>query len=168
MSDPLPIALSVGCPCGIGPEVAVEACESFPEPVVLVGDERQLRTLAAERGLSLARHQILQPGPPLAPEDRLPGRPTRASGAAQLLWIDHALTLVTSGQARALVTGPVSKKVIAGSEVPGAETFRGHTEYLQQRLGSREVVMAFWSARLSTALVTTHVPLREVAAALTP
>jgi 4-hydroxythreonine-4-phosphate dehydrogenase len=168
MTDPLPLALSVGCPCGIGPEVAVEACASFPRPVLLVGDEAQLRGLAEERGLSLARHRILQPGPALAPEDRLPGRPTRASGAAQLLWVDHALDRVTSGQASGLVTGPVSKKVIAGSGAPGAEAFTGHTEHLQRRLGSAEVVMAFWSATLSTALVTTHLPLREVAAALTP
>jgi 4-hydroxythreonine-4-phosphate dehydrogenase len=62
----------------------------------------------------------------------------------------------------------VSKKVIAGSGAPGAEAFTGHTEHLQRRLGAAEVVMAFWSSALSTALVTTHLPLREVAAALTP
>jgi 4-hydroxythreonine-4-phosphate dehydrogenase len=168
MNDPLPLALSVGCPAGIGPEVAVEACASFPHPVILVGDEGQLRELEGRRGLSLARHTILQPGAPLAPGDRRPGHPTAAGGEAQLLWVDRALDLVTSGRASGLVTGPVSKKVIESSGAPGASGFTGHTEHLQRRLGADEVVMAFWSATLSTALVTTHLPLREVPAALTP
>lgn len=163
-----PLALSVGCPSGIGPEIAVEACASFPHPIVLVGDEQQLQEIAQERGMSLARHQIVQPGASLDQGDRHPGAPTPTSGAAQLHWIDTALDLVTSNQARALVTGPVSKKFIAASGAPGAAQFTGHTEHLQRRLGADEVVMAFWSATLSTALVTTHLPLREVADALTP
>src|SRR5262249_19367533 len=54
------------------------------------------------------------------------------------------------------------KDVIASSGVPGAKTFRGHTEHLQARLGAREVVMAFWSSKLTIALVTTHFALADV------
>lgn len=169
MSDePLPLALSVGCPSGIGPEVAVAACAGLSVPVVLVGDHAQLTSIARARGVSLDRHAIVQPGDALATRDRQPGRPTAASGAAQLSWIDAATDLVTQGKARALVTGPVSKEVIARSGAPGAKKFLGHTEHLQRRLGADEVVMTFWSASLSTSLVTTHLPLRKVPRAITP
>lgn len=164
----IPIALSVGCPSGIGPEIAIEACIDSPSPILLVGDRQQLQEIAAARGVSLEKHTIVQPGSSLTPVDRYPGKPTSTGGAAQLQWIDAALDLVTSKSARALVTGPVSKKMIASSGAPGSSHFTGHTEYLQQKLGADEVVMAFWSKTVSTALVTTHLPLREVADALSP
>jgi 4-hydroxythreonine-4-phosphate dehydrogenase len=67
-----------------------------------------------------------------------------------------------------MVTGPVSKHAIATSGAPGSERFRGHTEHLAERLGAAEVVMAFAGETLTTALVTTHLPLSAVPAAVTP
>jgi 4-hydroxythreonine-4-phosphate dehydrogenase len=96
------------------------------------------------------------------------GRPERADGAAQLAWIDEATRLVLAGAASALVTGPVSKEIIASSGAPGSSGFLGHTEHLAARTGAREVVMAFWSRRLSTALVTTHLPIARVPRAISP
>jgi len=90
------------------------------------------------------------------------GQPNRAAGAAQLGWIDQATDLVSSGVCSALVTAPVSKAVIAASSARGARCFTGHTEHLARRLGAREVVMAFHGEKLTTALVTTHLPLRAV------
>ncbi len=167
-SAPLPLALSVGCPSGIGPEIAVRALALYPRPVTLVGDRRQLAGIARARGVRLDPDAIVQPGPALAARDRRPGRPSPAGGAAQLAWVDAALELVRSGRARALVTGPVSKASIAASGAPGAATFRGHTEYLRDRAGAAEVVMAFWSPRLVSSLVTTHLPLARVPRALRP
>jgi len=95
------------------------------------------------------------------------GRPGRDAGRAQLEWIDQATDVVASGEAEALVTGPVSKHAI--SSCGGrAKKFRGHTEHLAERLGAREVVMAFWSERLVISLVTTHLPIAKVARAITP
>ncbi|HEU4412664.1 MAG TPA: 4-hydroxythreonine-4-phosphate dehydrogenase PdxA [Polyangiaceae bacterium] len=165
---PSPLALSVGCPSGIGPEIAVRAAALYRRPLVLVGDRRQLLGLARARGVELAPDAIVQPGPALAAADRRPGRPSPAGGAAQLAWVDAALDLVRSGRARALVTGPVSKAAIAASGAPGAAAFRGHTEHLRDRSGAREVVMAFWSPRLVTSLVTTHLPLARVPRAVRP
>jgi len=88
------------------------------------------------------------------------------AGAAQLCWIDEATDLVASGQCRALVTAPASKAAVAASGLPGAAGFSGHTEHLAARLRAREVVMAFWSPRLTTSLVTTHLPLADVAPSL--
>jgi 4-hydroxythreonine-4-phosphate dehydrogenase len=96
-----------------------------------------------------------------------PGKPNRAAGAAQLAWIDQALELVSTGRCAALVTGPVSKQVIARSGARGSRSFRGHTEYLAKRLAAEEVVMAFAAQQFATSLVTTHLPLRRVARAIT-
>jgi 4-hydroxythreonine-4-phosphate dehydrogenase len=167
-SAALPLALSVGCPSGIGPEIAVRALALYRRPVVLVGDRRQLVALARREGIELAPEAVVQPGPALAAADRRPGHPSVAGGAAQLAWVDAALDLVRSGRARALVTGPVSKAAIAASGAARAASFRGHTEYLRDRARADEVVMAFWSPRLVTSLVTTHLPLARVPRALRP
>ena len=116
-----------------------------------------------ERGRVL----VWQPTKTLAPRDRELGKPSRAGGAAQLAWIDAACDLVSSGAADALVTGPVSKDAIASSGARGARQFLGHTEHLQRRLRAKEVVMAFASDALTTALVTTHLPIRAVPRAIT-
>jgi len=111
---------------------------------------------------------LWQPTGDLAAKDRRPGAPTPASGAAQLRWIDAACDLVSTQDADALVTGPVSKEAIVRSKARGASSFRGHTEHLKKRLKAREVVMAFWSPELVTSLVTTHLPLSRVPRAITP
>lgn len=177
------IAVSIGCPCGIGPEVSVAAAARAKAELLLVGDLATLQRAAKAMKVDPARlvqvHNakadvprgaipVYQPVLPLAAADRKPGAPTRASGAAQLAWIDAATDLVRSGSASALVTGPVSKDVIARSGAKGAAKFRGHTEHLQARLGAAEVVMAFWSEKLTTSLVTTHLSIANVPKAITP
>ncbi len=180
------LVVSIGCPCGVGPEVSVVAAAAErTSRVLLVGDVGAIRAAAAGRGIDSKRVvrvmepgeawtlgrgilPVWQPGRDLPERDRKPGAPTRASGAAQLAWIDAACDLAASGEADALVTGPVSKEAIVRSGAPGSAEFLGHTEHLQRRLRAREVVMAFWSPGLVTALATTHVPLAEVPRAVTP
>lgn len=184
-SRPRVLAVSLGCPSGVGPEVALAAAAREPGlRCVLVGDvgvvERaaKLRRVARTRlvavdGKRAAR--ALEPGQigvwvastslHATPEA---GQPDASAGAAQLAWVDEATDLVLAGVASALVTGPVSKQAIATSGVKGAARFRGHTEHLAERLRATEVVMAFASTRLATALVTTHLPLAKVPRAITP
>ena len=182
------IAISVGCPSGIGPEVAVQAAaEARDATIVLVGDrrvieraativgfpkkrlvdvdERSMRELEGEKRTPLIG--CYAPAASIAIARARPGKPSREGGAAQLAWIDQAMDLVKSGTARALVTGPVSKSAIASSS-RAASGFRGHTEYLAARCNADEVVMAFWAEELTIALVTTHLPIARVAKALTP
>jgi 4-hydroxythreonine-4-phosphate dehydrogenase len=164
--------------------VAVLAASESPERILLVGDfgvvaraarlkglgaDRFVRVSHAAQAASLARGRIgvLEPTFPLAKDEMRPGAPSTAGGAAQLAWIDVACDLARSGEARAMVTGPVSKDAIARSGAPGSRGFLGHTEHIQRRLGAREVVMAFYSEALTTALVTTHLPLRKVPGAIT-
>ncbi len=195
------LAVSIGCPSGIGPEVSFAGALALAKRrrdvrVILVGDAGALRAVAGsslieERDFSaeladgtrksavqrvpgrwsmfLARGTkvlVFQPTKVLAAKDRTPGKPSRAGGAAQLAWIDAATDLVTNGIADALVTGPVSKDAIARSGARGARAFRGHTEHLAARLQAREVTMAFWTEKLTTSLVTTHLPLAKVPRAI--
>jgi 4-hydroxythreonine-4-phosphate dehydrogenase len=182
------ILVSIGCPCGIGPEVSVVAAakesRSGGARTVLVGDFGAVSAAAKGRGIAArrlvrvadpaegwrleeGRIAVWQPTADLAAADRTPGAPTRLSGAAQLAWIDAACDRVRIGEASALVTGPVSKEAIVRSRAPGSAAFLGHTEHLQRRLRAREVVMAFWSPGLVTSLATTHLPLARVPRALT-
>ena len=184
MSRPV-LALSLGCPSGVGPEVAVAAAAKSPEACcVLVGDEAVIRRAAAIRRIAMRRIIVVDDPHALhalAPgvigiwsgSTRLPalpafGHPDAAAGAAQLAWIDEATDLVRARVAAALVTGPVSKHAVATSGAPGSARFRGHTEHLAERLGAPEVVMAFASKELTTALVTTHLALAAVPDAITP
>ncbi len=179
------IAISIGCPSGIGPEVALAAAARATEAaVVLVGDRWVVERAAKLAGVSKRRLVALYDRSSIERElskgtigywsaaarvstaDARFGRPTPGTGRAELAWIDQATDLVASGAAGALVTGPVSKHAIAASG-GRARSFRGHTEHLADRLGARDVVMAFWAERLVISLVTTHLPLAKVAKAIT-
>jgi 4-hydroxythreonine-4-phosphate dehydrogenase len=177
------LAISIGCPCGIGPEVSVAAAaKEKAARIVLVGDHRVLLRAAKIVGVDPKRlvriddpladvraRQIAvwQPTADLAWADARPGKPTKAAGAAQLAWIDAATDLVARGDADALVTAPVSKDVIASSGAKGSKAFLGHTEHLARRLRAPEVTMAFYTEKLTTSLVTTHLPLTAVPRAIT-
>lgn len=179
------IAVSVGCPSGIGPEVAVVAAAAERRAkVLLVGDAGVIEAAARGRGIAPSRlvHvsspeqawgltpgaiAIWQPTAGLPARDRVAGKPSRAAGAAQLAWVNAACDEVARGGADAMATGPVSKEAIARSGGAEARVFLGHTEHLQRRLRAREVVMAFWSPALVTSLATTHVPFALVPRALT-
>jgi 4-hydroxythreonine-4-phosphate dehydrogenase len=179
------LAVSIGCPCGIGPEVSAEAAADAASAhrVLLVGAWDAVERAARVKKIARARFvQVasaseaweLAPGKvgvwdPLGDTFR-PGRaghPTPADGAAQLAWVDAACDLASRGDADAMVTGPVSKEIIALSGGPAASLFLGHTEHLQRRLRASEVVMAFWCEKFTTALVTTHIPLSKVPRAIT-
>lgn len=180
MSANAKLALTMGCPSGIGPEICARVAAR--ERVLVVGSvavmERAARlvgvTLPVVRAASL--NFLLGPRTPdaiyvhephavkkLSLQDARFGKPTRASGVAQLAYVDEACDLARDGEIDAMVTAPVSKSVIAQSH----RGFVGHTEHLQERLRAREVVMAFWHPSLTTALVTNHEAIADLPRAIT-
>lgn len=161
---PVRLAVSVGCPCGVGPEVSLRAAQRLvlEDPAVhvtLVGDPGALGELASDAPPSLQ----LRAASRLPPASRVPGRPGAEAGRAQLAAIDLATDLVLAGDADALVTGPVSKAAIS----LGGVAFQGHTEHLAARGGVDRVVMSFHGPGLRVALVTTHVSILELPALIT-
>lgn len=157
------LAVSVGCPCGVGPEVAVAASRSLvaEDPAVHLTLHGDAGALADAFGAHPRPDRVaVLPASALPAPERRPGEPGLAAGTAQLAAIDRATDAVLAGDADALVTAPVSKSVITRA---GAE-FHGHTEHLAARAGVPRVVMSFLGPRLRVALVTTHVAIAKLPA----
>lgn len=164
------LAISVGCSCGIGPEVTVGALDALtvkhPDVSFVVhGDAGALADAAALRGLrweGMERVRLVA-ATELSLDDRRPGPSTLAAGRAQLLSLDAAIDTVLAGTAHALVTGPIDKASVTRSGTP----FLGHTEHLAQRCGVRRVVMMFAGPLLRTSLASTHLPIARLSSELT-
>jgi len=168
------LALTPGEPAGIGPECTVRLAAEHPELRLLaVADPRLLASAARAMGLHVDI-DTWQPGDEV-PSGRISchpvalARPARpgfldpANAAYVVETIKTAVRLVREGHAGALVTGPVHKGVINDGGIP----FSGHTELLAELGGVKKVVMMLAAGDLRVALVTTHLPLRDVADAIT-
>ncbi|HSN91343.1 MAG TPA: 4-hydroxythreonine-4-phosphate dehydrogenase PdxA [Anaeromyxobacteraceae bacterium] len=167
------VAVSLGDPSGIGPEVTALALRALGDEVapLVFGDVRHLRRRLGRLGLPLVEPgDRLPAGGALVGVTRLPdaalrpGRPHPSGGAAQLAYLEAAFGAVRRGDAAALVTAPVSKGQVARA-LPG---FVGHTEWLEARTGAPRPVMMLAGSRLRVALVTNHVALRRLGRLLTP
>lgn len=92
------------------------------------------------------------------------GQPSAESGKAALAALERAMEDYRDGQFDVLVTAPINKSAIQGEKFH----FPGHTEYIQERVGEgREALMILMNGQLRVALATTHLPIREVAQAVT-
>lgn len=158
------LGITLGDPAGIGPEVVAAALADAPaawrERIVVFGDRAPLERGAAAMRVTLPDVEVLGAG---QGDAAVPGAPDAASGAAQVGYLDAAVTAAARGELAGLVTAPISKTWARHAGF----AFPGHTELLGARLGAREVVMMFAGPRLRVALATVHVPLAEVPGALT-
>jgi len=163
------LALTLGDPNGIGPEVVLKTLADDDvreriEPLV-VGSEAALRTHAARLGLDAVADKLTvwEVAPGVAPEVAW-GETTAMGGRLAMRAVERAADACLSGEADALVTGPISKEAItlAGYRFPG------HTEFLAQRSHADGFTMMLVSGGLRVALVTTHVPVHAVADLITP
>ena len=172
------IAVTSGEPAGVGPELCLRltAYDGPGHPVIL-GDRSLLAARAEEIGLQVAFRDFRPENPvdrncldilhvPLAVPSAA-GILNPANGTYVLALLDRALAGCRSGEFAAMATAPVHKGVINEAGVH----FTGHTEYLAEKTGTPLVVMMLAGATergpLRVALVTTHLPLREVPAAIT-
>lgn len=157
-----PLAVAVGDAAGVGPQVALDAlAELRPEGGAIVfGDAARLAPLVRERGLEA---RLVDAGA-LSDGDVARHAPSSVVGAQALRALDAAIDSVLAGDARALVTGPVSKEAIVASGTP----FKGQTEHLARRAGLEDdaVTMMFLGRRLRIALATTHASVRDAATSL--
>ncbi|HYW77235.1 MAG TPA: 4-hydroxythreonine-4-phosphate dehydrogenase PdxA [Gammaproteobacteria bacterium] len=171
------IALSVGEPAGIGPDLAVllaqraRAAEivAYADPGLLEGRARQLglpleliehRPGAAPQAGAAGSLRIV-PSALAAPATA--GTPDPANAAYVLDALGAACDACVAGSVDALVTGPVHKAVINEAGI----AFTGHTEWLAERTGADLPVMLLAAGILRVALVTTHLSLAAVPAAIT-
>ncbi len=179
--DQPPLAMTMGDPAGIGPELALAAWrERRTSAAFFVLAAPALLAAAARRagfeapivetdfaGATAAFSKGLPVVPLKSAVEDAPGRPTAANAAATIESIVRAVEAVHRGAARAVVTNPIAKAVLyeAGFRFPG------HTEYLGELAKAWGVpafpVMMIWSEALKVVPVTIHIPLAEAARALT-
>ena len=169
------LAITMGDPAGVGPEVVVgalaqrrvrEACRALIigdartlrmasrgleerfDPTV-VSDAKELRT--SKSGVCLLDLQNADPGEiPL-------GQVSRAAGLAAASYIREAVDLALSQEVSGIVTGPINKEALRLADVP----YPGHTEMLAALCGADRVAMMLVHGDMLVSHVTTHVPLRN-------
>jgi len=182
------VAITVGEPAGVGPEIALEGARrartsGIARPV-LIGDGRMLAQRARSANIVLP---LVAYDPARVPADGavevndvplvrpcVPGRLDAANGPQVVAIIDRAVDGALAGEFEAIVTAPVQKSTINAAGI----AFTGHTEHLAARTGTPRVVMMLagpmrrdassaQGSMLRVALVTTHLALADVPAAIT-
>ncbi len=180
------VAITMGDPCGVGPEIIVKALDSAKlagVSVVVIGDrlplERAIKLLGSSAVVSPLNDKMLRSfrtgagiipvlNPASAPSgltlaDIEFGRPSPAACEAVVSWIRGAVELAGSGLVDAVCTCPINKEQLHGNGFP----FPGHTEFIRELTGAENVVMMLAGPRLRVALATIHESLAEVPGLIT-
>jgi 4-hydroxythreonine-4-phosphate dehydrogenase len=176
MTPTLPaLALTAGEPAGIGPDLCIALSQqALPCRLSVLGDVEVLHARASQLGIAvdfLDTDAIPEHRPGSLHVRHIPvaaavtaGMLDARNSAHVLALLDAALAGCMNGAYHAVVTAPVHKGIINDSGF----AFTGHTEYLADHSGTNRVVMMLAGGGLRVALATTHLPLREVADAITP
>jgi 4-hydroxythreonine-4-phosphate dehydrogenase len=171
----IPIAMTIGDPAGIGPEIAAALLASGDDrgaDLVLIGSAAALERALSARGV---------PMPPVASEaeagwtespvvvdtgggrEAAPGGPSREGGAVSGEAVEAAVRLARSGAVEAIVTGPISKEAIRLA----GYSYIGHTDMLSDLFESPDCQMMMVSDRMRVVILTRDIPLAGVPAAVT-
>jgi 4-hydroxythreonine-4-phosphate dehydrogenase len=173
-----PLALTLGDPAGVGPEIIVKAWQALRKggaPFVVIGDFQSLAAASSAGGSILTRVGSVKEGAATF-ADALPvldmplsapvvsGKASAVHAAMIVRWIETAVGLALSGAVSGVVTAPIAKAPLyeAGFKFPG------HTEFLAELTaeapltGERGPVMMLTAGNLRTALVTIHEPYAAV------
>jgi 4-hydroxythreonine-4-phosphate dehydrogenase len=167
-----PIALTIGEPAGIGPELAVMAWDALRKevPFFLIGDPAHLpagtdwveiaapdEVVLGGSALAVLPHRFEGP--------RTPGLAHSAQAKGVVAVIERAVALASSGKVSGICTLPIHKQALQDGAGFG---FPGHTEFLAHLCDTPDVVMMLAGPQLRVVPATIHIPLSEVTAALTP
>lgn len=171
-----PIAITMGDPAGIGPEICAKLfAGGLQARAMVIGDAGVLARAAAMAGASLIVREIAAPGDTQAkagvldvlsvtqlPADLPLGQVDARAGAAAYAYVEKAIDLALAGEVAAVVTAPISKEAMRAAGIG----FAGHTDILAARAGG-EVAMMLANDALRVILVTDHVSLRQAIADIT-
>ena len=168
-----PLVITSGEPAGIGPDLCLQLVQEA-QPLVVIADKALLQQRALQLGIEVALHGYSSAEPfakgklsvlhvPLA-RAVTAGQLDSANAPYVLEMLGRAAQGCLSGEFSAMVTAPVHKGVINDAGIP----FTGHTEFLAEQTHTPLVVMMLAGGGMRVALATTHLPLREVADAITP
>lgn len=172
------LAITPGEPSGIGPDLCIQIAQqgheheliAFADPELLRKRAEQLQLPLSielfdpERAPSPTPARTLKVVPVLLKANAIPGELNSANAAYVLETLTQATQACMNGVCDAIVTAPVHKGIINDAGIP----FSGHTEFLEDLTGTNKVVMMLATEGLRVALATTHLPLRDIADAITP
>lgn len=170
------LLITAGEPAGIGPELCLEiACKNWNAELLIVADPNVLKqyakllsfdveieTTTFEKPRAVHKAGTLKVIPVQVREKVIPGELSVANASYVLETLSLATQHLMLNEADALITGPIHKGVINQTGIK----FSGHTEFLQEKASSKQVVMMLACPKFRVALVTTHLPIREVADAI--
>ncbi|HKT54652.1 MAG TPA: 4-hydroxythreonine-4-phosphate dehydrogenase PdxA [Caulobacteraceae bacterium] len=179
---PKPLALSLGDPAGVGPEITVKAWAALKgggPPFMAVGDYESLAA-ASGAGASILRRvagasEAVQVFGEALPVLDIPlqarviaGHPDAAHASSIIRWIETAVGLALSGDVAGVVTAPIAKAPLyeAGFRFPGHTEFVADLASAAAYDGARGPVMMLIGGALKTTLATIHMPLADVPKAL--
>ncbi|MDO4895900.1 MAG: 4-hydroxythreonine-4-phosphate dehydrogenase PdxA [Moraxella sp.] len=179
-----PILITTGEPAGIGMDIVLDvlchhrhvlpdttlitACKkSLNERICLLGLDVRINTITPD-DVAATKKGVFIIDTPCA-DDVVAGvlNPTNAQMVACQLNMAHDLAM--AGSVGAIVTAPIAKSVMTdgGIRLDNGDVFCGHTEFFMQKSGCDKVVMMLANAKMKVALVTTHLPLKDVPSAIT-
>ncbi len=168
-----PIAYTVGEPAGIGADIIIQLAQQQPlSDIVCVGDQRLLMNRASKLGLPLTIVDVDQAINDKAQlrvldisiqQPDLVSKPSTQNVKGVLEMLNVAIDGCVASKFSAMVTGPLHKAILNDAGV----MFSGHTEYLAERTKTPLPVMLLASKSMRVALVTTHLPLKDVSSAIT-
>ena len=175
------IIYSPGEPSGIGPDLIIQLCsssfwEDIKIPIVCIADPELLLARSKKLGKNIKLSKIdnlknlkknkrnnIQVLYVAACKNLKPGKLHKSNASYVLKNLDFSIDCALNNKKTALVTGPISKENIISID----KKFQGHTEYIQKQTRSDDVLMLLSSDKLKVALATTHLPLKNVAKAIT-
>ena len=171
-----PLAITAGEPSGIGPDLCLQLAVDPPgHPFVVIADKSLLVQRASQLGVKLCVRDYVPGKDWSASKDDLyvlhvslaepchPGILSAANSRYVLETLQSAVQGCLSGEFSGMVTAPVHKGIINDAGIP----FTGHTEFLAEQTNTGVVVMMLVGGGMRVALATTHLPLKDVAAAIT-
>lgn len=167
------IVVTTGEPAGIGPDICIQlAKQHFDARITLIGDKNTLMQRAQALGdnLNLPDYRATDSDAtvsvlhiPTAAQVQT-GKLENRNSRYVLEILSRATEGCLSGEFDAMVTAPIHKGIINDAGIP----FTGHTEFLAELTRTPQVVMMLVGGGMRVALVTTHLPLAQVPAAITP
>ncbi len=165
----LPLAITAGEPAGIGIDIILQSSDQLND-CVIIADKYELIKRAKLLGIDIETCNHVPTQPKQLRVKHIPvaqpvhcGAPNPNNAHYVLHCLDEALRGIETQEYSAMITAPLHKGIINDAGIP----FTGHTEYLADRTNS-DVVMLLVADQVRVALATTHLPLAQVAQAITP
>jgi 4-phospho-D-threonate 3-dehydrogenase / 4-phospho-D-erythronate 3-dehydrogenase len=167
MSTPPRIAITMGDPAGIGPELCLrlltsERVRQICSPLIF-GDLGLLERVARKLGWPAPDATFVHDHAAIVADAVVPGKVSAQCGRAAYTYVTSAIDEALAGRVDAIATGPLHKEALHAAGIP----FPGHTEILAERTKSQRACMMLTSEAITCSLVTVHVGYREVPALLT-